>query len=67
MHGDREVSDDDAVVCPECRAEAISSARAALSVLTDDRANAVDRNVAMDVLIDAAETLRLPTGELSAE
>jgi hypothetical protein len=52
---------DDAVVCPECRAEAISSARAALSVLADDRANTIDRNVAADVLCEATETLKLPT------
>ena len=58
---------DDAVVCPQCRAELIASSRAALSVLADDRADASERNVAGDVLSEAADTLRLPTSGRSPE
>jgi hypothetical protein len=58
---------EDAVVCPQCRAELIASARAALSVLADDQANASERSVAGDVLSEAADTLRLPTSGRAAQ
>jgi len=48
-------------LCPECRVELVASARAALSVLADERATQADRTVAASVLIDRAELLRLPT------
>ncbi len=66
VYGEPALSDD-AVVCPQCRAELVASARAALVVLADDNAITVDRHVATDVLIEVAETLRLPTNEGSAE
>jgi hypothetical protein len=56
-----------AAVCPRCRAAVIASARAALSVLADNSANASERNVAGDVLTEAAQTLRLPTSGRSAQ
>jgi hypothetical protein len=56
-----------AVVCPECRAILIASARAALCVLADDRTDMSERNIAADVLSEAARALRLPTSRTSAQ
>ena len=47
-------------LCPDCRAAAVTSARAALAVLADQRANTDERHVAGDVLAECAQTLRLP-------
>jgi len=48
-------------LCPDCRVQLVASARAAISVLADERATQTDRTVAANVLVDRAELLRLPT------
>ena len=51
--------------CPNCRAKAAESARAALDVIIDPRSDEADRWVALDVLAEAVEeTLMHPEGQL---
>jgi len=47
-------------VCPECHAQLVTSARAALAVLADREANPTDRTIAADVLAEDARWLAHP-------
>lgn len=51
---------EDSALCLDCQRAVVESAKAALSVLADERAGQSERNVAGDVLSEAARTLRLP-------
>lgn len=59
------MSDD--AICEGCRAHLVATARAALSVLADERANDDERRVAGDVVTETVQTLRLPPGRLARE
>ena len=59
------MSDD--AICEGCRAHLVATARPALSVLADERANDDERRVAGDVVTETVQTLRLPPGRLARE